>query len=339
MYNVVYPISRASNREILFFVKAAAHHGARCVKWQRLYSKGEEMKIKKFAVILASVLAFTSLAAPVAAMADSKTTPYVSLGADLSAGQRATVLKLLGVTEDELTKDTTVTVTNADEHKYLDGKVSASLIGTKALSSCKVEAAKEGNGIKVETYNITYVTDEMYENALATAGMKNANVVVAGPVNISGTAALVGAMEAYSKMNGEVIEPTVIDGATDELVTTGEVAKDTGDSEKTTQLVAAAKQVVAEKDLKDPDEIGDAVDDISKQLEINLSDKDRQLIIELMEKLSKLDLDTKTLTSQASKIYDKLKSSGVDLSKYGISEEEASGFFTKIVQWVQNLFK
>lgn len=295
------------------------------------------MKIRKFAVVLASIMTLTSVAMPVTAMADS--TPYVSLGADLTSSQRATVLKLLGVTEDELTQDTTVTVTNKDEHTYLDGKVSSTLIGTRALSSCKVEAAGEGNGIRVETHNITYVTAEMYENALATAGMKNANVVVAGPVNISGTAALVGAMEAYSKMNGEVIEPTAIDGATDELVTTGEVAKDTGDSEKTTQLVAAAKQVVAKKNLKDPKQIGDAVDDISKQLNINLSDKDRQLIIELMEKLSKLDLDTKSLTEQAGKIYDQLKNSGVDLSKYGISEQEASGFFTRIVQWLKKLFQ
>ncbi len=297
------------------------------------------MKIKKTAILLASVLTLTGTLAPVTAMADAETTPYVSLGADLTSSQKATVLKLLGVTEDELTRDTTVTVTNADEHKYLDGKVSSSLIGSKALSSCKVEAAKEGNGIKVETYNITYVTSEMYENALATAGMKNADVVVAGPTNISGTAALVGAMEAYSKMNGEVIEPTVVDGATDELVTTGKVAQDTGDSEKTTQLVAAAKQVVAEKDLKDPKQIGEAVDDISKQLNISLSDQDRQLIIELMEKLSKLDLNTKTLTQQAGKIYEELQKSGVDLSKYGISQEEASGLFAKIVQWVKNLFQ
>lgn len=296
------------------------------------------MKIKRMAVILASVMAVGCAAAPMTAMADAQTTPYVSLGADLTDSQRATVLKLLGVSEDELTKDTTVTVTNADEHKYLDGKVSASLIGTRALSSCKVEAAGEGNGIKVETHNITYVTSEMYENALATAGMKNADVVVAGPTNISGTAALVGAMEAYSKMNGEVIQPTAVDGATDELVTTGQVAQDTGDSEKTTQLVAATKQVVAEKNLKDPKEIGEAVDDISKQLNISLSDKDRQLIIELMEKLSTLDLDTKTLTQQAGKIYDELKNSGVDLSKYGISQEEASGFFAKIVQWLKNFF-
>ena len=37
----------------------------------------------------------------------------------------------------------------------------------------------------------------MYENALTTAGVTDATVTVAGPFNITGTAALVGAMNAY----------------------------------------------------------------------------------------------------------------------------------------------
>lgn len=61
--------------------------------------------------------------------------PYVSLGADLSANDRAIVLKLLGVTEDDLKNYTVTTITNADEHKYLDSYLSKSVIGTRALSS------------------------------------------------------------------------------------------------------------------------------------------------------------------------------------------------------------
>ncbi len=296
------------------------------------------MRFKKLSAAIAAVVAIGIAFSPVAAMADTSA-PFVALGADLNASQRETVLKLLGVTEGELTEDTTVTVTNADEHEYLDGKVDASMIGTRALSSCKITETAEGSGIHVTTYNISYVTDAMYENALATAGMENADVIVAGPSNISGTAALVGAMEAYAKMNGQVIEPTVIESATDELVTTGQIAEDTGDSEKTTQLVAAAKQIVAENNLTDPEEIGNAVDDVANQLQISLSAEDRQLLIELLEKLSSLDLDAKALTEQAKGIYDQLKSSGIDLSKYGINSEDAQNFFQKIVSWIQSLFQ
>ncbi|MEE3419558.1 MAG: DUF1002 domain-containing protein [Lachnospiraceae bacterium] len=295
------------------------------------------MKIRKMALILASVTAISSVAAPVTAMADTDA-PYISLGADLSAAQKATVLDLLGLKESDLDKYTVVTVTNADEHKYLDGKVDAATIGTHALSSCKVTETASGKGITVETHNITYVTPAMYENALTTAGMKDAEVVVAGPSKISGTAALVGAMEAYSKMTGDIIQPTTIDSATDELVTTGKVAQDTGDSEKTTQLVAAVKQIVVNNNYSSTSDISGAVDDVAKQLNISLSDEDRQLIIELMQKISKLDLDTATLTEQAKKVYSSLQSSGVDLSKYGITKEEAMNIFEKLIAWFKGLF-
>ena len=160
---------------------------------------------KKIAVLMASIITISAMTAPSAVMADStsstastkNTNIVVSLGADLSDTDKATVLQLLGVSDSELSSDTTVTVTNADEHKYLDSYLDSSVIGTRALSSCRVEKAKDGAGITVETHNITYCTPSMYENALSTAGLKNAKIIVAGPFNISGTAALVGAMKAY----------------------------------------------------------------------------------------------------------------------------------------------
>lgn len=44
-----------------------------------------------------------------------------------------------------------VTVTNADEHKYLDDYLDSSVIGTKALSSVLVEKRDKGEGIDVTT--------------------------------------------------------------------------------------------------------------------------------------------------------------------------------------------
>lgn len=299
------------------------------------------MQKMKIAALTAAVVTLSAIFSPIAANASANsgsTTPYVALGADLTTSQKATVYNLLGIQESQLNEDTLVTITNSDEHQYLDGKVPAAQIGTRALSSCKVTAAKNGSGITVETHNINYVTPSMYENALATAGAKDANVVVAAPSQISGTAALVGAMKAYSKMEGQVIQPQAIDSATDELVTTSQVAKDTGDTEKTTQLVAAVKQVVAKNDLSDDKKIGQAVDDVSNQLNLNLSDKDRQLIIDLMKKISKLDLDANTLSEQAQKIYKEIQNSKIDLSKYGISKEETANFFTRIINAIKSFF-
>ena len=59
---------------------------------------------KGAAITLSAVMTLGMLAVP--AMASAKDAvlnkPYVSLGADLDGNQRATVLELLGVTEEEL---------------------------------------------------------------------------------------------------------------------------------------------------------------------------------------------------------------------------------------------
>src|SRR5699024_1564174 len=64
--------------------------------------------------------------------------PYIALGADLSDSERAEVLRLLDVTEEELKDYTVATVSNEMEHEYLDSFLSAELIGSRALSSVKV---------------------------------------------------------------------------------------------------------------------------------------------------------------------------------------------------------
>ena len=292
------------------------------------------MKLRNIALALSMTAAIIMGAQPAFA---SDQLPYVALGADLNSEQRATVLKLLGITESDLTHDTVVTVTNAEEHEYLDSYVSSSVIGTRALSSCKVLEEGKGHGITVEVHNINYVTPAMYENALATAGMKNASVVVAGPVPISGTAALVGAMKAYSQMHGTPISPELIDSATDELVKTGELADSLGDSEEAAELIAALKQVIAENDLATKEDINRAIDEVAGKLEISLSEEDRQLILELMEKLSALDLDADNLAEQARGIYSELQQRGFSLSDYGITKEEAQGLLARLIQFLKEL--
>ena len=103
---------------------------------------------RKLALLMTGLMLVMS---PVSVWADREDAklekPYVSLGADLSANDRAIVLKLLGVTEDDLKNYTVTTITNADEHKYLDSYLSKSVIGTRALSSVLVKGKTDGSGI------------------------------------------------------------------------------------------------------------------------------------------------------------------------------------------------
>ena len=125
-------------------------------------------------------------------------------------------------------------------NQYLDSYVPKKQIGTKALSSVLVSLADSGNGLKVSTYNINYCTAGMYKNALATAGVEDANVIVAGPFPLSGTAALVGTFEAYEKLTGKELDESVVDAAMDELVTTGDLEQSIdGDSNDVEAMIAA----------------------------------------------------------------------------------------------------
>lgn len=57
--------------------------------------------------------------------------PYLSLGADLTPDQRATVLGFMGIELTDLDNYDVVYVNNDEEHKYLDSYISKSEIGTK----------------------------------------------------------------------------------------------------------------------------------------------------------------------------------------------------------------
>lgn len=295
-------------------------------------------------VFLAALIAAASaLACPAYVYADS--TPYVALGADLTDEQRSIVLSLMGVTEEELKSDTVITVTNAEEHQYLDSYLDASVIGTRALSSCKVTAEPAGHGITVEAHNISYLTPSMYVNALATAGMKDASVVVAGPTQISGTAALVGAMKAYAAMTGTTISEKALDGANDELVATGELAQTIGDAEKASELIAAVKEAVISNKLKTEEEIKNAILEIARDLGVQLTETMIEQLIALMQKLAQLDIDPDTIVEQAKGIFEKLKSNGLDMEKYGVTKADEEGFWSvlagmlrDLIAWFKGLF-
>ncbi len=96
----------------------------------------------------------------------------------------------MGIDESKLSDYDVVYVNNSEEHRYLDSYIDSSKIGTKSLSSIVIVERKDGSGINISTNNISYCTVGMYKNALATAGIQNADIIVAAPFPISGTAGI-----------------------------------------------------------------------------------------------------------------------------------------------------
>lgn len=292
------------------------------------------MKKKLLALLLCTTMVLNTGITAVAA----EETTFVALGENLSAEQRATVLGLLDLTEEELQECEVAYITNSEEHEYLDEYLGASVIGTKSLSSVKITKAEEGSGIQVSTNNINYCTPDMYRNALITAGLEDVEVVVAGPINISGTAALIGVMKAYESITGEKMNEDAFEAATNELVVTGELSEVLGDSDKASDFVAYIKQLIIEQGLKSKEDIEAAIREAMKEFGIDLTDEQIKELTELLQKISKLDIDVDALLSQAKGIYDKLKDMGVEFDA-----EAAKGFFekyfSKIIDWIKGLLE
>ena len=273
----------------------------------------------------------TALADRVDAVLDK---PYVALGADLNPSEREKVLGLLGVTEDDLKGYDVITVTNADEHKYLDSYLEASVIGSRALSSVMVVGKETGNGINVNTSNISYCTPGMYRNALITAGVEDADITVAGPFSISGTAALVGAIKAYETMTGEEVSEESLDAANNELVITGEIVESVGDADKVEELIALVKQEVAQGEISSREDIARLVDQAVEELEVQLTDEDREKIVGLMDKIEGLDLNVDAIKQQAQDLYEKL-----DRLDFQFDKESVGNFLTRIVDAIVGFFR
>ena len=282
----------------------------------------------KYAVGALTFTMAASLCMPQLVQADGVDKPYLAIGADLNSTELAQVYALLGVDSDHLDDYEIVKITNQDEHDYLDDYLKSDIIGSRALSSVLIEKTSEGSGIHVDTHNITYCSEGMYENALTTAGIADADVTVAGPFDITGTAALVGAMKAYEDMTGEEIDEEVKDTATNELVVTGELAEEIGDSDTAEQFIAMLKEYIAEHSDADESDIEDAIESCEEELDFELTEDQEKQISDLMEKLGDIDIDVDQLKEQAQEIYDKLSDIEID----------SQGFFDKIMQMIKSIF-
>lgn len=262
--------------------------------------------------------------------------PYLALGADLTADQQHTVLSYMGIEAADFDEYDVVYVSNAEEHQYLDSYVPKKQIGTKALSSVLVSLADSGNGLKVSTYNINYCTAGMYKNALATAGVEDANVIVAGPFPLSGTAALVGTFEAYEKLTGKELDESVVDAAMDELVTTGDLEQSIdGDSNDVEAMIADLKGQIASGKIKTPEEIEQAIEKLADKYDLKLSDDDKQKLLGLMKKLQGLDLNWDSIKNQASAWASQLQN---QLADKNIGQKIAA-FFEKLFDMIRSLFQ
>lgn len=264
------------------------------------------------------------------AIVENENVPYLALGADLSDAQLQVVLDEMGITKEDLANYKVVYITNEEEHEYLDGYIDSSVIGTNALSCVMVKETSAGSGLRLTTRNITYCTINMYRNALITAGVENADILVVGPSPISGTAALIGAMKAYEEMSGEELDEAAKTAALAELVVTGDVVS-SGESEeeadKLQDVMDYVKAEVIAGDITNWDAILDVIENAELEFNITLTDEQKEQIAALMQKIAELDIDPTKLLEQAGDLYDKYGETVLAEAK-----EVLDGIFTEEVK-------
>ena len=271
----------------------------------------------------------------------------VAFGADLTEQQKDTVLELFGITREQLADYEVITITNAQERQYLDAYLEPSVIGSKSLSSVMLKKGEAGSGVAVTTKNINYCTTGMYRNALLTAGVKDTEVIVAAPVPLSGSAALIGAVKAYEKMEGISIPDASLSNALNELITTADLAQavksvDVSGAE-IEQLIAWLKEKTAKGELDSEENIRAAVAEGEEKFGVVLTEEEVQRILDLMDKLEGLGLNSEYLLSQAEKLYNKYGAEMVQHADEAITEavssavaDAADGAFQKFKKSVKN---
>ena len=272
--------------------------------------------MKKFKKIIPLALAVTLTCASLPMIARADSSKVVTIGTNLSDDQKKSMYEYFGTSKDSVE---TIEVTNQDERKYMEGIASEAQIGHKTYSCSYVEPTTSC-GIQVKVANLTFVTSSMIASTLTTSGVENCNVVAASPIEVSGTGALTGIMMAYETASGEKLDEGQKEAATEELVTTGELADDIG-QDKATDLMNDVKEDVIANDISDEDKIADTVDEKAKDLDVNLTDEQKDKIVSLMEKISQYDYDVKSLQQTLNNL-----------------EGKSEGFFTKLVNNIKGFF-
>ena len=255
------------------------------------------MKKRILFFILICIFIFSSLV-----LANPETNNVVvGLGKDLTIDQRKKMLNYFGVDENI----NIIEVTNQEEREYLGKYIDEKFLGTRAISSVYVEKLSEGKGITVESNNITWVTNDMYRNALITAGIRDAKIIVSSPVKVSGTAALTGVIKAFEDITGEEITEKEKEIASEEIAKTATLGNEIG-QEEAEELISNIKMYVIKNNIKSKGSIKKVAEEMAQDLGVELTKEQMDQIISLMKRISKLDLDIEQIKGQLKDISDKI---------------------------------
>ena len=253
----------------------------------------------------------------------------VTIGVNNTEEQKATIMKYFGVEKDQVE---ILEVNNQEERKYLEGVATEAQLGTKTYSCAYVEPKEKGHGINVKTANLTWLTSSRVASTLSTAGLTDADVVVASTFPVSGTGALTGIMKAFEGSTGEELDEEKKELASEELIVTGDLGEEIG-AEQATGIVNDIKTEIIKNNTKDVNQIADVINNITNNYHVTLTPEQQKKLEDLMVKISEQDYDyhemKNTLKEIGKSVNDKLDELGVKVDR---------GFFDSVKNWFSGLF-
>ena len=277
--------------------------------------------MKKLISLLLCAAALTSMCSALAVDAGLKRTV---IGADLTLEQVTAVYSAFGISRGDVKE---LSVTNAEERKYLEGYVSGDVIGTRSISCVYIETLGDGAGLDVSTSNITWCTREMYVAALTTAGVKDAKLIVAAPFAVSGTAALAGVYKAYEDISGEKLDDKAKTASTQELAVTAALADQIG-AYGSLEIVNELKGALDETKAMTDEQLGVRIREIAERVGVSLTDEQTQKLTGLCRSLEQLDVE---------ELREKVESIKDTIAKLGEAGEKVSGFMVKVREFFASI--
>ena len=288
--------------------------------------------MKKITALILALMLLCSSVCHADNISDSRTV----IGADLDSNEIASVYKSFGIERGDVKE---LTVTNADERKYLEGQVDESLIGTRSISCIYIEAQGSGEGLDVSVDNITWCTADMYMNAMVTAGITDANVKIVAPYKVSGTAALTGIYMAYEDITGKKLDEDAKLVGTKELTITAELADEIGSADSTA-IVNELKLILDQtKDMTD-DELREQIKQIAEKYEVTLNDSQIDQLISLCRSLEKLDVSAlKEKVEQVQQYLKDIVSKQCEIKQFLSNvADTVTEFVNKVVDFIRGIF-
>lgn len=257
----------------------------------------------------------------------------ISLGADLTEPQKNMILEEFKADDSQI-----IEVTNEEEHKYLGAFISGDKIGNQALSNAKLTLREEGSGLNIKVSDkIVYISEDMFRNALLTAGITDADVLVSAPFEVTGTGALTGILKSYEVLTGKDLPEEVKEISNEELVLTYDLSKMNSD-DQVTEFMNAIKIDFANNMPESKEEAKTLILNLAESNNVNLSDDEADQLADLFMKMKNANIDWNKLADTAieysSKAAEFLKSDQGQSFLQSLKE-----FIVNFLDWLASLFK